>query len=131
MHEDGDTKGYEAKATEVRVVPLSAVVLEEGSREWAVVMAMRGKGVSTKGLREPWSVKEIAYSNAECDTGWYELPAPWMPHSGEEVRWVRGKHEGTGEYLLPLTGTMAAKRSHSVLVDGSPLYVDTVSKLEV
>jgi hypothetical protein len=57
---------------EVQVVPVDAVVVEPGTREWAVVMALRGKRISklypNGNVSTCWSAEQIITRGAD----WYK-----------------------------------------------------------
>lgn len=67
---------YKAKrCTEVRLVPVGAVVCEQGSREWAVVLAMRGKAVKHETSERVYTDPAHVLGRALAEYNWCELPA--------------------------------------------------------
>lgn len=114
----------------VQLAPIDAVVCEAGTREWAVVQAMRGKRVGHRNERADDSLPHMTSEILETHggiTGWYELPAPWVPKRGDRVRWYRGVDSGTGTYAYE------CKHGYVVYVGGSNvgMAVERVERLEV
>ena len=108
--------------TEVQLAPIDAVVCVRGTREWAVVMAMRGGKVAhelrrgeDRGERlrahEPRSIL-----NHGEDIRWYLLPPPWVPKPDDQVRWYRGEDSGTGWYMRVVETPMYRAPGHLVRI---------------
>lgn len=117
---------------EVQLAPINAVVCERGSREWAVVMAMRGIEVAHSDDREagersrPHAASSIIHHTNE--SGWYELPAPWTPKKGERVRWHLNGESGTG--LMDEYDPLSKDWPYIVRLGRLALCVERVEPLE-
>jgi len=99
-----------------------------GSREWAVLMAMRGKNVMPEGKHRAWAASLIASSPGEEHTRWVLCPPPWVPTRGEHVRWYRDEDSGTGTYAAPWTN-LDAHPGHHVYIAGVQFWVERVERL--
>lgn len=95
-----------------------------GSREWAVLMRMRGKDVMPEGYAgpAPWHLDDVVMSHAER---WVLCPPPWVPTRGERVRGWRDSEWWETSYWEP-----ESSGGHWLGTAKARLWVERVERLE-